>query len=169
MQMKTSHGSELYFEIFIKYYFLTKQSIKTVMTVGLISLLLKCSFVQLLETKAAHKMLWMKLSKHCSNTATLNWFMTASTETAPESMIMILTVRKTFMFIKRPFMEWLSTLFAHKTIWMPLFVKSRYVVICYRKITTSTSRCKLSKIAIFAVCCIIFFMEPFFSKCFSTC
>jgi len=44
---------------------LTEQSVKTVVTVRLVPLLFKGSFVELFQAEAAYEMLWMKLPEHC--------------------------------------------------------------------------------------------------------
>jgi len=70
------------------------------MTIRFISLFFECSLIELFKTKAAHKMLWMEFSEHSSYASPLNRFMTTSTETTSESMIVVLTVWETIMFIE---------------------------------------------------------------------
>lgn len=102
----------------------SKESVKTIVTIWLVPLFLESSFVQLLETETANKVFWMKLAKHGSDTATRYCLVTASTEGTPQGMVVSLTVGETFMLEKGPVVERTSTLFAHKTVWMPLLVET---------------------------------------------
>ena len=107
------------------------------MTVWFVSLFLECPLVELFQTETADKVFWMKFSEHGCDTPTLKqwfimvldlhqpdshlyWFVTASAETASESVVVVLTVGEAIVFIECSIMKWFLTFFAHETIRMPL-------------------------------------------------
>jgi len=92
------------------------------MTVWFVSLFLECPLVELFQTETTDKVFWMKLSEHGCDTPTLYWFVTASAETASESVVVVLTVGEAIVFIECSIMKWFLTFFAHETIRMPLHV-----------------------------------------------
>lgn len=49
--------------------FLSKESVKTLVAIRFLTLLLERSLIQLLQTEAADKMLWVEFSEHGSDTA----------------------------------------------------------------------------------------------------
>ena len=117
------------------------------MTVRFVPRFLECSLVELFQTETADKVFWMKLSEHGCDTPTLKqeiimvldhhqsyshlyWFVTASAETASESVVVVLTVGEAIVFIECSIMKWFLTLFAHETIRMPLeevFIQENYL------------------------------------------
>lgn len=94
--------------------FLSKQFIKTSMTIWLIILFLKRSFVQCLETKGAYKMFRMEFPKHGCYTSSSYWFWTASTEWTTFCMIMGFTVWQSFVVEEWTTLEGLTTILKMK-------------------------------------------------------
>ena len=68
----------------------------------------------------AHKTLRVKFPEHGGDTAALDGLVAASTEAAPEAVVMGLAVGEALVLIKLAAPEWLPALLAHKAVRMPL-------------------------------------------------
>ena len=62
----------------------------------------------------------MELPEHGGDAAALDGLVTPSTEAASEAVVVGLTVREALVLKKLSISEWLSTLFADKTLGVPL-------------------------------------------------
>lgn len=67
------------------------------MTVRLIILLLESAFVQLSETKCAHKMLRMELPEHGGDAPPRDWFVAAGAEGATFPVVVRFAIRLPFV------------------------------------------------------------------------
>lgn len=92
------------------------------MAVRFVSLFFECAFIQLLQTEAAHKMLWMEFSEHGSDAPARDWFPTHCTERTSRGVVASLAVRETFMLEEVSVSEGFLTFFAYKAVRVPLFV-----------------------------------------------
>jgi hypothetical protein len=140
---------------------LAEEPVEALVTVGLVALLLEGPLVQLLETKAANKMLRMKLSEHGSNASPRYGLMAASTEGAPECMVVSFAVGMALVLEEGSVMEGGGALLAHKTTRVPLEVQGGDVVLGDGSMTSATLGGKLFKVANLAVCRITLLVKSF--------
>lgn len=67
------------------------------MTIWLVILFLKSTFVELLEAKCTHKVLRMKFTVHGSDASACDWLLTTEAQRASAGMIVHLAIRSAFM------------------------------------------------------------------------
>ena len=79
------------------FYYLPKKFDKAWMTVWLVILFLKSTFVELLEAKCTHKVLRMKFTVHGSDASACDWLLTTEAQRASAGMIVHLAIRSAFM------------------------------------------------------------------------
>lgn len=92
---------------------LPKQFIKTTMTIWFVVLFFKCAFVQLFQTKCAHKMFRMKFLEHCRYTATSYRFGATGTQWSTFCMVMGFAIRQSFVVEKWTALEGLTAILQH--------------------------------------------------------
>lgn len=93
------------------------------MTVRLVVLFFKGSFVELSEAEGADEVFGMELPEHGRDAAACDGLVTASAERTPLPMVMSLAVRLTFVLEERTTMEWLTAFLAYEAVRVPLCVE----------------------------------------------
>jgi len=120
--------------------------------IWLVPLLLECPLVQLLQTKTAHKVFWVKFSEHGGDTSARDRLMASCTEGAPEGVVVRLAVGSTLVFEEGAVVEGRVALLAHKAARVPLLVKTGNVVLGDCGGAPSTFWSKLVEVTRLAVC-----------------
>jgi hypothetical protein len=131
-------------------------------------LLLEGTLIQLLQAKAADKMLWMEFAEHGGDTAARNCLMTASTKTATKCMVVLFAVGESLVLKKVAVVERHLTLLAHEAVGMPLQVERRDVVLSDRGVTTPALGGELFEVAGFAERSVVFLVEAVVSELVTT-
>lgn len=91
--------------LFCYSFFLSEQFDETAVTVGLIILLFKCAFVQLLQTEGTDKMLRVELAMHGGYTTARDRLLTTVTQRPPTRVVVHLTVGHTFVLEEAAVLE----------------------------------------------------------------
>jgi len=102
-----------------------KQPVEALVTIRLVALFLECSFIQLLQTKAAYEVLGMELPEHGGDAAAGDWFVAAGTQRPPQRVVVRLAVRKTLVLEEGAIVERFLALPAHEALLVPLLVQGR--------------------------------------------
>jgi len=134
------------------------------MTIRFLSLLLECSLIQLLQTEAADKMLWVEFSEHGSDTAARDCLMTASAKTSTKRMVMLFTIGESLVLKKIAVVERHLTFLAHEAVGMPLQVERGDVVLGNWGVAAAALGGELLKVAGLAEGGVVLLVEPVVAK-----
>lgn len=99
------------------------------MTVWLFLVLLECSLAQLSDAESAHKVLWMELVPHGSDTASGDGLVTSSTQRSSVLVVVYFTVRPSLVLVVCSSTKPIPAFKAHKALNMPLFLKSSDTIV----------------------------------------
>lgn len=88
------------------------------MAIWLVVLLFESSLVELLQTKCAHKVLWVEFTMHGGDASAGNGLLTAITQSTPPSMVVHFTVGSAIMLKETPTRECLVTFLESKVFQM---------------------------------------------------